>query len=93
MATVAVDLPRHRRGRPPQLYGDVRDIASCDGLELELVQEECNGVRLHSRHRLRTPHDEHEERGEQIRKARRDGLGTARQQRIAYRREHPIPRT
>jgi hypothetical protein len=36
-AAVAVDLPRHRRGRPLQLRGDVREAASCDHAERDLL--------------------------------------------------------
>lgn len=61
--------------------------------ELELVRAEYNGVRLHAGIGYVTPDDEHEGRGEQIRKARREGLRAAREQRIAYRRQHPTPRT
>jgi hypothetical protein len=35
--TVAVDLPTDRRGRPPQLDGDVREAASCGHSERDLL--------------------------------------------------------
>lgn len=57
--------------------------------ELEIVRAEYNGVRLHAGIGYVTPDDEHEGRGEQIRKARREGMRTARTKRIAYRRQHP----
>ena len=57
--------------------------------ELEAVRLEYNSVRLHAGIGYVTPDDEHEGRGDQIRKARAEGLHTARAQRIAYRRRHP----
>lgn len=60
--------------------------------ELELVRAEYNQVRLHAGIGYVTPNDEHEGRGDQIRKARREGLRRARAQRIAYRRQHPQDR-
>ena len=60
--------------------------------ELELVRAQYNTVRLHAGIGYVTPDDEHEGRGDQIRKARREGLRAAREQRIAYRRQHPEDR-
>lgn len=54
--------------------------------ELALVRTEYNTVRLHAGIGYVTPDDEHEGRGPAIRKARRDGLDRARQQRIFYHR-------
>lgn len=56
--------------------------------ELELARAEYNRVRLHAGIGYVTPDDEHEGRGPQIRKARREGLRAAREARIAYRRNH-----
>lgn len=63
----------------------IRDPAVLEA-ELEKVRVEYNTVRLHAGIGYVTPDDEHEGRGDQIRKARRDGLRRARAQRIAYRR-------
>ncbi|MFP4149417.1 MAG: hypothetical protein ACLFV0_08000 [Nitriliruptoraceae bacterium] len=57
------------------------------------VRLEYNTVRLHAGIGYVSPDDEHEGRGEQIRKARREGMRLARQQRIAYRRNNPTSRT
>jgi putative transposase len=54
--------------------------------ELDLVRAEYNSVRLHSGIGYVTPDDEHEGRGEAIRKARQAGLEQARQRRLAHRR-------
>jgi putative transposase len=56
--------------------------------ELELVRDQYNGVRLHAGIGYVTPNDEHEGRGEQIRKARQTGLEAARLRRLAYHRSH-----
>lgn len=61
--------------------------------ELERVRLEYNTVRLHAGIGYVTPDDEHEGRGEAIRKARREGLRAARQARIAYRRKNQGKRT
>ena len=57
--------------------------------ELEAVRLEYNSVRLHAGIGYVTPDDEHEGRGEQIRKPRREGMRRARAERIAYRRQTP----
>jgi putative transposase len=61
--------------------------------ELDHVRHDYNTVRLHAAIGYVTPDDEHQGRGDQIRKARRDGMRQARADRIAYRRQHPINRT
>lgn len=63
--------------------------------QLEIVRLEYNTVRLHSGIGYPTPDDEHEGRGEAIRKAREAGLEQARQRRLAHRRaerEGQLPR-
>ena len=57
------------------------------------MREQYNTVRLHAGIGYVTPNDEHEGRGEQIRKAREAGLEQARLRRIAYHRaqHHPDP--
>jgi transposase InsO family protein len=59
--------------------------------ELASVREQYNSVRLHAGIGYVTPNDEHEGRGEQIRKAREAGLEQARLRRIAYHRTDSIP--
>ena len=54
--------------------------------ELDRLQVEWNSVRLHAGIGYVTPDDEHEGRGEQIRKAREAGLERARQNRLAHHR-------
>lgn len=56
--------------------------------ELDVVQAEYNGSRLHSGIGYVTPLDEHEGRGDAIRRARREGLARAALQRLAYHRAH-----
>lgn len=56
--------------------------------ELDVVQADYNTCRLHSSIGYVTPDDEHQGRGPSIRQARRDGLDNARQQRLAYNRNH-----
>lgn len=53
---------------------------------LEEIRVEYNTVRLHAGIGYVTPDDEHEQRGEQVRKRRREGLRAAQAARIAYRR-------
>ena len=57
-------------------------------VELDRVRVEYNTVRLHAAIGYVTPDDEHEGRGEAIRKQRREGLDAARAARIAYRRNN-----
>jgi putative transposase len=54
--------------------------------ELAVIRRHYNGVRLHAGIGYVTPNDEHEGRGELIRKARQAGLEAARQRRLAYHR-------
>ncbi len=54
--------------------------------ELDHVREQYNSVRLHASIGYVTPDDEHEGRGDTIRKARRDGLDQARQERLDHHR-------
>lgn len=54
--------------------------------EIGVAREHYNGVRLHAGIGYVTPNDEHEGRGEAIRKARQAGLEQARLQRLAVHR-------
>jgi hypothetical protein len=65
----------------------IRDPATLRN-ELEIVRHRYNGVRLHAGIGYVTPDDEHEGRGNQIRKAREAGLQATRQRRLAYHHEH-----
>jgi putative transposase len=56
--------------------------------ELAVVRHDYNTIRLHAGIGYVTPDDEHEGRGEQIRRARRAGMHRARARRIAYHRKH-----
>lgn len=56
--------------------------------ELELQRRHYNTVRLHAGIGYVTPDQEHRGEGAAVRAARRDGLARARQQRIAYHRNH-----
>jgi putative transposase len=81
----------HLKGECPHL--ETIDDPGVLATELELTRAEYNGVRLHAGIGYVTPDDEHEGRGHQIRKARREGMRKARADRIAYRRQHPNNRT
>ena len=61
--------------------------------ELDVVRSHYNGVRLHQGIGYVTPDDEHQGRGEAIRKARQAGLEQARLRRLAWHREHRQDRT
>ena len=74
----------HVKGEWPHLE-KIRDPGELDA-ELGRARSQYNGVRLHASIGYVTPGDEHEGRGDAIRQQRRDGLATARQNRIAYRR-------
>jgi transposase InsO family protein len=54
--------------------------------ELAVIRSHYNGVRLHAGIGYVTPDDEHEGRGQSIRKAREAGLEEARLRRLAYHR-------
>lgn len=56
--------------------------------ELAIIRVHYNGVRLHQGVGYVTPDDEHEGRGEGIRKARQAGLEQARLRRLAWHRQH-----
>ena len=61
--------------------------------ELDVVRAHYNGVRLHAGIGYVTPDDEHDGRGEAIRKARQAGMEQARLRRLAWHREHRQDRT
>ena len=75
----------HVKGEYPHL--DAIDDPAVLRAELEVVRGDYNTIRLHAGIGYVTPDDEHEGRGPAIRKARRDGLERARQNRIAYHRQ------
>ena len=79
----------HVKAEYPHLL-TIRDAATLRA-ELAVVREDYNTVRLHAGIGYVTPDDEHEGRGEQIRKARQAGLEAARLRRIAYHRGQPKP--
>jgi len=81
----------HVKGEWPHLL-EIRDPAVLVA-ELDQVRREYNTVRLHAGIGYVTPDDEHEQRGDAIRKARREGLQAARAARIAYRRTNTHDRT
>lgn len=68
-------------------------IADIDVLRAELTirRRHYNAIRLHARHRLRHPNQEHAGLGNAVRAARRDGLNRARQQRITYHQDNTNP--
>jgi putative transposase len=79
----------HVKAEYPHLLA-IRDPATLRA-ELAVVREHYNTVRLHAGIGYVTPNDEHEGRGEQVRKARQAGLEQARLRRIAYHRANPAP--
>jgi putative transposase len=81
----------HVKGEWPHLE-QIRDPAVL-GYELERVRVEYNTVRLHAGIGYVTPDDEHQGRGDQIRKQRQEGLRAARAARITYRRDKQHDRT
>jgi transposase InsO family protein len=81
----------HIKGEWPYLE-QIRDPVVLEAA-LEEVRVEYNTVRLHAGIGYVTPDDEHEQRGEAIRKTRREGLQAARAARIAYRRNNKQDKT
>ena len=80
-------LSGHVKGERPHL----EKITGPRGLDagLDRARLEYNTVRLHAAIGYVTPDDEHEGRGDAIRQQRRDGLASAREARISYRRNQP----
>lgn len=74
----------HLKGEFPHLE-KIRDPAQLE-FELDRLRTDYNTVRLHAGIGYVTPHDEHEGRGEAIRKARREGMIDARAKRIEFHR-------
>jgi putative transposase len=79
-------LNGHIKVEYPHLLA-IRDPATLRA-ELEITRAHYNGVRLHAGIGYVTPDDEHQGRGEAIRKAREAGLEQARLRRLAWHREH-----
>ncbi len=79
-------LNGHLKAEYPHLLA-IRDPATLRA-ELDVARAHYNGVRLHEGVGYVTPNDEHEGRGEAIRKARQAGLEHARLHRLAWHREH-----
>jgi putative transposase len=79
----------HVKAEWPHLLA-IRDPAMLR-VELAVVRERYNGVRLHAGIGYVTPNDEHEGRGPAIRKARQAGLEQARLRRLAWHRQHRQP--
>jgi len=79
-------LNGHIKAEYPHLLA-IRDPATLRA-ELEITRQHYNGVRLHQGVGYVTPNDEHEGRGEAIRKARHAGLEQAWQSRLAWHRRH-----
>jgi putative transposase len=80
-------LNGHLKAENPHLLA-IRDPATLRA-ELAVIRAHYNGVRLHQGVGYVTPDDEHEGRGEAIRKAREAGLEQARLARLAWHRTHP----
>ncbi len=79
-------LNGHIKADYPHLLA-IRDPATLRA-ELKITRAHYNGVRLNQGIGYVTPNDEHEGRGEAIRKARQAGLEQARTRRLAWRRQH-----
>ena len=79
-------LNGHIKAEYPHLLA-IRDPATLRN-ELAVVREHYNGVRLHEGLHYVTPNDEHEGRGDAIRKARQTGLEHSHQRRLAWHRQH-----
>ena len=76
----------HLKGEYPYLLA-IQDPATLRA-ELADIRVRWNSVRLHEGIGYVTPNDEHEGRGDQIRKARQAGLEQARQRRLARHRQN-----
>ena len=83
----------HVKAEWPHLLA-IRDPAVLRA-ELAVVRRRYNGIRLHAGIGYVTPDDEHQGRGQAIRKAREAGLEQARLRRLAYhrRQRHSEPST
>ena len=79
-------LNGHLKAEYPHLLA-IRDPATLRA-ELQIARAHYNGVRLHQGIGYVTPNDEHEGRGEAIRKARQAGLETSHLRRLAWHRQH-----
>jgi transposase InsO family protein len=79
-------LNGHLKAEYPHLLA-IRDPATLRD-ELEVVREHYNTVRLHEGIGYVTPNDEHQGRGDAIRKARQAGLEHAHHRRLAWHRQH-----
>jgi putative transposase len=79
-------LNGHLKAGYPHLVA-IRDPATLRA-ELAAARVHYNGTRLHQGIGYVTPNDEHEGRGEAIRKHRQAGLEQARQHRLAWHRRH-----
>ncbi|HYA50024.1 MAG TPA: DDE-type integrase/transposase/recombinase [Streptosporangiaceae bacterium] len=76
----------HLKGEWPHLLA-IRDPHVLR-TELEIIRQRYNGIRLHAGIGYVCPNDEHEGRGEAIRKAREAGLEQSRLRRLAWHRQH-----
>ena len=76
----------HLKGEFPHLLA-IEDPATLRA-EIAEIRAHWNGVRLHAGIGYVTPNDEHEGRGEAIRKARQAGLEAARNRRLAWHRRN-----
>jgi putative transposase len=79
-------LNGHLKAEYPHLLA-IRDPATLR-TELAITRAHYNGIRLHQGIGYVTPNDEHEGRGEAIRKQRQAGLEQARKSRLAWHRQH-----
>lgn len=79
-------LNGHLKVENPHLL-TIRDPATLRA-ELAVIRPHYNGVRLHEGIGYVCPNDEHQGRGEAIRKARQAGLEQSRQRRLAWHRQN-----
>ena len=79
-------LNGHLKAEYPHLLA-IRDPSTLRA-ELPVVRTHYNSIRLHQGVGYVTPNDEHEGRGEAIRKARQAGLEQSRLRRLAWHRQH-----